>query len=115
MQRTGQYTLREVEQFTRPDPQLEQLFQADADYAEYRAQFLMGSFGIRAAWKAEQQARGGRGSRGGGRGRGGGAGQRGATLPTLSWTVDVVTAQGVSGFVEIPQPAVETPAFIAEV
>ncbi|KAI8550828.1 hypothetical protein RHMOL_Rhmol06G0137900 [Rhododendron molle] len=76
----SQYTLREIKQFTRPDPELEPLFQADADYAEYQAC----------------------------------ASQSEARLPRLSWTVYVVTAQGVSGLVEFPRPSVEPPEFLVE-
>lgn len=120
VQRMSQYTRRELERFKQPDPQLEQLFQASANYAEYRSQYLMRRFGIRAAWEVEQQARGGksdRGKRGGGgrRGRGDGKGQSGARLSVLFWSVDVVTAQGVSGFVEIPLPVVVPPEFTAKV
>ncbi|KAI8547436.1 hypothetical protein RHMOL_Rhmol07G0195300 [Rhododendron molle] len=70
---------------------------------------MIGSFSIRATWEAEQQARGG--GRGG---RGDDVGQGRASLPTLSWTVDVITAQGVSSFVEIPRPVVEPSAFRVE-
>lgn len=46
---TSEYMLEEVERFTQSDPQLELLFLAGADYAEYRSQHLMRGFGIRAA------------------------------------------------------------------
>ncbi|KAI8542263.1 hypothetical protein RHMOL_Rhmol08G0125200 [Rhododendron molle] len=77
VQRAGQYTRREIERFTRPDLELEAFFQAGvgyaADNAEYQAQYLMQSLGIRAAWGA---ARGGRGGVGGRRGMRGGGGDR---------------------------------------
>lgn len=121
---TSEYTLEEVERFTQPDPQLEPLFQAGADYAEYRSQHLMRGFGICVAWEATQQARGnrgGRGRRGGKKGDGGreggdhgdGTGQSGGRLPTLSWMVDVMTAQGVPGLVEVSRPTVEPPEFLS--
>ncbi|XP_058223034.1 protein MAINTENANCE OF MERISTEMS-like [Rhododendron vialii] len=65
IQRTSEYTLEEVERFTQPDLQLEPLFQAGTDYAEYQAQYMMQGFKIRAAWEAQ----GGRGGRRGRRGR----------------------------------------------
>ncbi|KAI8559477.1 hypothetical protein RHMOL_Rhmol04G0177000 [Rhododendron molle] len=59
VQRTSSYTLREIERFTQLNPELEPLFQAGTDYAEYQAQYLMKSFGVHAAWEVAQQARGG--------------------------------------------------------
>ncbi|KAI8535372.1 hypothetical protein RHMOL_Rhmol10G0169000 [Rhododendron molle] len=117
VQRTGQYTWREVERFTRPDLMLEPFFQAGAslavDYAEYHARYLMPSLGIRTIRVAAQAARGsvggrrgrrqgrGDGGRGdGGRGDGGrsdGVGPSGTSFPALSWTMDVTNAQGSPG------------------
>ncbi|KAI8546925.1 hypothetical protein RHMOL_Rhmol07G0157300 [Rhododendron molle] len=135
VQRTGQYTRREVERFARPDPELESFFQAGAslavDYAEYRARYLMPSLRIRAAWEVAQAARGGIGGRrgrrrdrcdggsggDGGHGDGGrseGAGPSGTTFPALSWTVDVTTPQGAPGLVVVPRPSAEAPEFLAQ-
>ncbi|KAI8567969.1 hypothetical protein RHMOL_Rhmol02G0162700 [Rhododendron molle] len=87
------------------------------------------SFGIRATWETTLLTRGGRGGRerrGRRRGRGGrgggvrrdggqgdSAGPSGTSLPPLSWTVVVVTAQGVPGVVVVPRPIVAAPEFLA--
>ncbi|KAI8559476.1 hypothetical protein RHMOL_Rhmol04G0176900 [Rhododendron molle] len=41
-------------------------------------------------------------------------GQSGARLLALSWTVDMVTVQGVPGVVEVPRSTVEPPEFLAQ-
>ncbi|KAF7129979.1 hypothetical protein RHSIM_Rhsim10G0097000 [Rhododendron simsii] len=80
LKEAGEHYKEQVESL--PDSQLEPLFQAGANYPEYRAQHLMQGFRIRTAWEAQRQARGSRGGRSGrrgGRGRGGEGPQGGGT------------------------------------
>ncbi|KAI8559670.1 hypothetical protein RHMOL_Rhmol04G0191600 [Rhododendron molle] len=117
---TGDYTLAELERFTRPDTELTRHLRPTMDYAVYQRDRLARPFGIRARREIQEQAR-----EAGAERRATAEAPRGGERrvrrresrpvvggpPELLWKVDVVDHQGNTAEVELV-PALREPAAV---
>ncbi|KAI8530384.1 hypothetical protein RHMOL_Rhmol11G0054100 [Rhododendron molle] len=117
---TGDYTLAELERFTRPDTELVRHLRPTMDYAAYQRDRLARPLGVRARREIQEQAR-----EAGAERRAAAEVQRGGERrvrrresrpvvggpPELVWKVDVVDHQGNTAEVELV-PALREPAAV---
>ncbi|KAI8574623.1 hypothetical protein RHMOL_Rhmol01G0368500 [Rhododendron molle] len=121
---TRDYTLAELEQFTRPDTELTRHLRPDMDYAAYQRAHLARPLGVRAHKELQYQARDAAVERRAAAGR-----QKGKKVrvkhpesrpviggpPELSWKVPVVDTQGNPAEIHLAPARVEPPPVTVQV